>query len=111
MLPLINLNQKTKQINKFSYTSVDLQVFLKKCIQFLPSNVTLDIFFQVCFTRKSLLTVYFETIKIVIKQINQDFSYVFRKPFRTLIMCVLYIPFSHSYFTNSLRKPTMLHTK
>lgn len=73
MLPLINLNQKTKQIDKFSYTSVDLQVFLNKCIQFLPSNVTLDIFCQVCFTRKSLLTVYFETIKIVIKQINQDF--------------------------------------
>lgn len=70
-------------------------------------------FCQVYFTRKSLLTVYFETIKIVIKKINQDFSYVFRKPFRTLIVCVLYIPFSHSYFTNSLslRKSTMLHTK
>lgn len=93
MLPLINLNQKTKQINKSSYTSVDLQVFLNKCIQFLPSNVTLDIFCQVCFTRKSLLTVYFETIKIVIKQINQDFSYVFRKPFKTIIVCFLYIPF------------------
>lgn len=64
----MNLKRKTKQINEielFSYTSVHLYVILNKCINILPSNVmTLDIFCQVCSTRKSLLTLNFETIKI-----------------------------------------------